>query len=227
MAGVVDSALIATLGLPTEHGRLEVRQDLQVSDMPDVYAGGGAAAVPDVTTPDHHFLDSQAHHPPRQSIGNQRRGQPRLRRAASLPSPRSRRSRLFRRGFAVANPLNIFALSGLAANVSTGSDHLYGDTSQRQAVGRTIAYLTSRCLPMHLRVAGSNAVLHCPDSRRVNGSHERRHPADSSLRTPLSHVLALWGTMIRMKPAIGVPETSRQRLIGSWPHGLCEVRSRP
>jgi NADH:quinone reductase (non-electrogenic) len=49
--GVSPSPLIATLGLPTERGRLRVGADLRVPEAPDVFAFGDAAAVPDLARP--------------------------------------------------------------------------------------------------------------------------------------------------------------------------------
>ncbi len=50
-AGVTPNPLIATLGLPTERGRLRVNADLSVPDCPDVFSCGDAASVPDLTRP--------------------------------------------------------------------------------------------------------------------------------------------------------------------------------
>lgn len=49
-AGVAASPLIAGLGLPTTKGRLVVDADLSVPGVPDVWAAGDAAAVPDLAT---------------------------------------------------------------------------------------------------------------------------------------------------------------------------------
>ena len=49
--GVTPSPLIETLGLPTERGRLVVGADLRVPGVPEVFAFGDAAAVPDLTRP--------------------------------------------------------------------------------------------------------------------------------------------------------------------------------
>ena len=47
-AGVAPSPLIATMGAPTNRGRLVVNPDLTVPDLPGVFALGDAAAVPDL-----------------------------------------------------------------------------------------------------------------------------------------------------------------------------------
>ena len=48
-AGVTASPLIGDLGLPTDHGRLVVDEQLRVPGHPDVCSLGDAAAVPDLT----------------------------------------------------------------------------------------------------------------------------------------------------------------------------------
>lgn len=48
-AGVAPSPLMATLGLPTTKGRLQVGADLRVPGHPELYALGDAASVPDLT----------------------------------------------------------------------------------------------------------------------------------------------------------------------------------
>lgn len=50
-AGVTPSAIVATAGLPTVHGRLSVEPNMRVTGYLDIYAAGDAAAVPDVTKP--------------------------------------------------------------------------------------------------------------------------------------------------------------------------------
>ncbi|MBB6119228.1 NAD(P)/FAD-dependent oxidoreductase [Nocardiopsis algeriensis] len=47
-AGVTPSPLMETLGKPTQRGRLEVDAELRVPGIPDVFALGDAAAVPDL-----------------------------------------------------------------------------------------------------------------------------------------------------------------------------------
>lgn len=50
-AGATPNPLVATLGLPTERGRLRVHADLSVPDQPEVFSFGDAASVPDLTRP--------------------------------------------------------------------------------------------------------------------------------------------------------------------------------
>ena len=52
-AGVVPNPLVGRLGLPTRRGRLAVEPDLSVPGVPDVWAAGVAAAVPDLATDGH------------------------------------------------------------------------------------------------------------------------------------------------------------------------------
>ncbi len=58
-AGVTPSPLIATLGLPTTKGRLNVDAYLRIPGQPRVYALGDAAAVPDLTAK----RDGSGHYP--------------------------------------------------------------------------------------------------------------------------------------------------------------------
>ena len=125
VAGVVANPLIATTGLPTEKGRLIVGPDLQVPGFEGVYAGGDAAAVPDVINPGK-ITPPTAQHAARQGKILARNV------AASLGygSARDYRHRDLGTvvdlgpGFAVADPLNIH-LSGLAAKFVTRLYHLY------------------------------------------------------------------------------------------------------
>jgi NADH dehydrogenase len=52
-AGVTANPLVATLGLPLDHGRLVVNATLDVPGYPQVFAIGDAAAVPDLTSTTH------------------------------------------------------------------------------------------------------------------------------------------------------------------------------
>jgi NADH:ubiquinone reductase (H+-translocating) len=142
VAGVVASPLIAATGLPTEKGRLKVGPDLRVPGTDGVYAGGDAAAVPDVTK--HATITPPtAQHAARQGKVLA------INVAASLGYGQSREYRHrdlgtvvdLGPGFAVANPLNI-QLSGLPAKVVTRAYHLYAipRTANRWAVA--MGYLT-------------------------------------------------------------------------------------
>ncbi len=143
VAGVVASPLITATGLPTEKGRLKVGADLQVPGFRGVYAGGDAAAVPDVTNPG-------AITPPTAQHAN-RQGRVLARNvAASLGYGSSRNYRHrdlgtvvdLGPGFAVANPLNI-QLSGLAAKFVTRLYHLYAIPRNANRWAVALGYLTN------------------------------------------------------------------------------------
>lgn len=142
VTGVTGAPLIQNLGLPTERGRLTVRADLQVPDHPEVFAGGDAAAVPDLTQPGK-ITPPTAQHATRQGKVLARNV------AASLGygTPKDYKHRNL--GLvvdlgpwhAVANPLNIH-LSGLPAKVVTRSYHLYAIPRGVNRWAVSLAYLT-------------------------------------------------------------------------------------
>lgn len=143
VAGVVANPLIAATGLPTEKGRLKVGPDLQVPGFDGVYAGGDAAAVPDVTNPGK-ITPPTAQHANRQGKTLARNV------AASLGygSAREYRHRDLGTvvdlgpGFAVANPLNV-QLSGLAAKLMTRLYHLYAIPRNANRWAVALGYLTN------------------------------------------------------------------------------------
>ncbi|MDI9896272.1 NAD(P)/FAD-dependent oxidoreductase [Rhodococcus sp. IEGM 1381] len=67
-AGVAPSPLIATLGLPTEKGRLVVGADMTVPGVPGVWAIGDAAAVPDLAADPSKPTAPTAQHAQRQGV---------------------------------------------------------------------------------------------------------------------------------------------------------------
>ena len=67
-AGVAPSPLIAKLGLPTEKGRLTVDADMSVPGVPDVWAIGDAAAVPDIAADPSKPTPPTAQHAQRQGV---------------------------------------------------------------------------------------------------------------------------------------------------------------
>jgi len=143
VAGVVASPLIATTGLPTVKGRLKVGSDLQVPGFNGVFAGGDAAAVPDVTKPGA-ITPPTAQHATRQGRVLARNV------AASLGYGRAREYRHrdlgtvvdLGPGFAVANPLNI-PLSGFAAKFVTRLYHLYAIPRNANRWAVALGYLTN------------------------------------------------------------------------------------
>jgi NADH dehydrogenase len=122
--GVSPSPLIATLGLPTERGRLRVGADLRVPEAPEVFAFGDAAAVPDLTRPGQ-LTGQTAQHAQRQGKLAARNV------AASLGFGKAVDYRHHDLGFAVdlggfdavASPLGV-SLAGLPGLVATRGYHL-------------------------------------------------------------------------------------------------------
>ena len=122
--GVTPSPLIETLGLPTERGRLVVGADLRVPGVPEVFAFGDAAAVPDLTQPGK-LTGQTAQHAQRQGKLAARNV------AASLGFGKAVDYRHRDLGFvvdlggfeAVASPLGV-ALGGLPGLVVTRGYHL-------------------------------------------------------------------------------------------------------
>ena len=150
VTGVTASPLIARLGLPLDHGRLVVHADLSVPGHPDVFAGGDAAAVPDLTNPGK-VTPPTAQHATRQGHALARNV------AASLGVGTAKAYRHRNLGLvvdlgphhAVADPLGIH-LAGLPAKVVTRAYHLYAlpRGANRLAVG--FGYLTDAVTPRPL-----------------------------------------------------------------------------
>lgn len=147
LTGVVASPLIASLGLPTQSGRLTVGAQLDVPDMPGVFAGGDAAAVADVAAPGR-ITPPTAQHATRQGKTLA------VNVAASLGygTPRNYRHRDLGTvvdlgpGYAVANPLSI-QLSGLPAKAVTRGYHLFAIPSAANRWAVFMAYLTALVFP--------------------------------------------------------------------------------
>ncbi|MFC0453311.1 NAD(P)/FAD-dependent oxidoreductase [Rhodococcus jostii] len=150
VTGVTAGPLIDTLGLPTEKGRLTVRPDLSVEGHPDVFAGGDAAAVPDLRNSGS-ITPPTAQHAVRQGRALARNV------AASLgigdAKPYTHRDMGLvvdlGPGFAVANPLNI-QLSGFLAKVVTRAYHLYAMPNAANRWAVALAYLTDLLFPRPL-----------------------------------------------------------------------------
>ena len=142
VTGVTAAPLIATLGLPTESGRLKVQTDFQVPGHPEVFAAGDAAAVPDVTQPGK-ITPPTAQHAIRQGrvLGDNV--------AASLGHGKRRQYKHRNLGLvvdlgphkAVANPLGI-QLSGFPAKFVTRAYHLYAIPRGVNRWAVSLAYLT-------------------------------------------------------------------------------------
>ncbi|MGE2836215.1 NAD(P)/FAD-dependent oxidoreductase [Mycobacterium sp. SMC-4] len=142
VTGVTGAPLIDGLGLDTERGRLKVGADLQVPGHPDVFAGGDAAAVPDLTKPGK-LTPPTAQHATRQGKVLARNV------AASLGYGTRKHYKHRDMGlvvdlgprYAVANPLNI-QLSGLPAKLVTRAYHLYAIPRFVNRWAVSLAYLT-------------------------------------------------------------------------------------
>ena len=142
VTGVTGAPLIETLGLPMEKGRLKVSEELEVPGHPGVFAGGDAAAVPDLTRPGQ-ITPPTAQHATRQGKALARNV------AASLGYGRTKPYKHRDMGLvvdlgphhAVANPLNVH-LSGFPAKVVTRAYHLYAIPRAVNRWAVALAYLT-------------------------------------------------------------------------------------
>jgi NADH dehydrogenase len=141
VTGVTPAPLIEKLGLPMEHGRLTVQPDLQVPNHPGVFAGGDAAAVPDLTDPGQ-VTPPTAQHAIRQGKVLARNV------AASLGYGTTKDYRHRNLGLvvdlgprhAVANPLNV-PLRGYAAKFFARAYHLYAIPRLANRWNVALAYL--------------------------------------------------------------------------------------
>lgn len=183
VAGVVASPLIAATGLPTEKGRLRVRSDLQVPGFDGVYAGGDAAAVPDVTNGGK-ITPPTAQHANRQGkvLGQNV--------AASLGYGRTRTYRHrdlgtvvdLGPGFAVANPLNIH-LSGLAAKLVTRLYHLYAIPRNANRWAVALGYVTNTLFARPLVSIGlaQSSLARFSASEEFMSTSPEMHPSDEQM----------------------------------------------
>ncbi|GAA3565610.1 NAD(P)/FAD-dependent oxidoreductase [Amycolatopsis ultiminotia] len=144
--GVRPDPLVSDLGLETDHGRIVVTTQLGVPGLPEVFACGDAAAVPDLTKPGS-VTAMTAQHAQRQGKLAGRNV------AASLGHGSPRAYRHHDLGFVVdlgagraaANPLHI-PLSGLPAKALTRAYHLLAMPGNRvrTVAGWLLALLTRR-----------------------------------------------------------------------------------
>jgi NADH:quinone reductase (non-electrogenic) len=132
--GVRADPLVDGLDLHTNRGRLVVDEYMAVPGIPDIYACGDCAAVPDLTRPGQ-ICGMTAQHAQRQGRRVARNV------AASLGTGKAKPYKHHDEGFlvdlgglaAAANPLNI-PLSGPAANAVTRSYHLSAMSGNRMRV---------------------------------------------------------------------------------------------
>ena len=145
--GVRPDPFVASLGLPTERGRLCVDATLRLPGHPEVYACGDAAAVPDLTRPGEHtaMTAQHAHRQGRLAAHNI---------IASYRGSGVRRYSHRDLGFmvdlggfdAAANPLHV-PLSGPLAAAVTRAYHLMSQPGNRSRVAAD--WLLDAALPRH------------------------------------------------------------------------------
>jgi NADH dehydrogenase len=171
VAGVEANPVVATLGVPLQDGRLVVRPDLSVPGHPEVFAGGDAAAVPDLTRPGQ-VTPPTAQHALRQGHALARNV------AAGLGIGRSRPYRHRDLGlvvdlgprYAVADPLGLH-LSGWPAKLVTRGYHLAALPHGPNRLGVALDWLTGLVAPrpavrlglVDSRRAGLGTGEHRPD----------------------------------------------------------------
>jgi NADH dehydrogenase len=154
VTGVTGAPVLNTLGLPLERGRLVVDANMGVPGHPEVFAGGDAAAVPDLTAPGK-ITPPTAQHATRQGKTLARNV------AASLgigrAAPYKHRDMGLvvdlGPGFAVANPLGV-QLSGLLAKAVTRAYHTYAVPRGVNRWAISLTYLTNAVTPRPLALLG-------------------------------------------------------------------------
>jgi NADH dehydrogenase len=166
--GVRPDPLAGTLSVPTDRGRIQVHETLEVRGHGDVFACGDCAAVPDVTRPGS-VTGMTAQHAQRQGRLVARNV------AASLAGQRLQPYEHHDLGFlvdlgarqAAANPLHI-PLSGLTAKTVTRGYHLFalpGNRTRTAADWTLNAIMPPRAVQLGLVDAG-RVPLECTEPRR-------------------------------------------------------------
>lgn len=154
VTGVTGAPVLGTLGLPMERGRLTVDAYLRVPGHPDVFAGGDAAAVPDLTEPGK-ITPPTAQHATRQ-------GKVLARNVAASLGLGTQAAYKHRDmglvvdlgpGFAVANPVGV-RLSGFPAKAVTRVYHTYALPRGINRWAITMTYLTTAVTPRPLTLLG-------------------------------------------------------------------------
>ncbi|NUS92884.1 MAG: FAD-dependent oxidoreductase, partial [Nocardia sp.] len=154
VTGVSGAPVLGTLGLPMERGRLTVDAHLRVPGHPEIFAGGDAAAVPDLTKPGK-ITPPTAQHATRQGKILARNV------AASLgigteAAYKHRDMGLvvdLGPGFAVADPMGV-RLSGFPAKVVTRAYHTYALPRGINRWAITVTYLTNAVTARPLTLLG-------------------------------------------------------------------------
>jgi NADH:quinone reductase (non-electrogenic) len=154
VTGVEGAPLLKTLGLELQKGRLVVDADLSVPGRRDVFAGGDAAAVPDLTKPGQ-ITPPTAQHASRQGKALARNV------AASLGIGATRDYRHrdmglvvdLGPGFAVANPVGV-QLSGRFAKAVARGYHVFAVPRGVNRWAVSLAYMTNLVTPRPLALLG-------------------------------------------------------------------------
>ncbi|MEU4312793.1 NAD(P)/FAD-dependent oxidoreductase [Nocardia sp. NPDC024068] len=154
VTGVTGAPVLGTLGLPMEGGRLVVEPDLRVPGRPDVFAGGDAAAVPDLTKPGK-ITPPTAQHATRQGKILARNVAASLGIGAAAVYKHRDMGLVvdLGPGFAVANPVGL-PLSGFPAKAVTRAYHTYAVPRGINRWAITMAYLTNAVTPRPLTLLG-------------------------------------------------------------------------
>lgn len=154
VTGVTGAPVLGTLGLPLEKGRLVVDAKLNVPGHPDVFAGGDAAAVPDLTKPGR-ITPPTAQHAMRQGKTLARNVAASLGIGAAADYKHRDLGLVVDLGprFAVANPMGI-RLSGLPAKAVTRAYHTIAVPRAVNRWAITVSYLTIAVTPRPLALLG-------------------------------------------------------------------------
>ncbi|WP_280430673.1 NAD(P)/FAD-dependent oxidoreductase [Nocardia brasiliensis] len=175
VTGVAGAPLLSTLDLPLERGRLAVDAQLGVPGHPDVFAGGDAAAVPDLTKPGK-ITPPTAQHATRQGKTLARNVAASLGIGTAAPYKHRDMGLVvdLGPGFAVANPMGIH-LSGRLAKVVTRVYHIYAVPRAVNRWAISLAYATNAVTPRALALLG----LVSPEEASFSGSEgiPSKHPA--------------------------------------------------
>ncbi|MFC8527456.1 NAD(P)/FAD-dependent oxidoreductase [Nocardia sp. NPDC057227] len=154
VTGVTGAPVLETLDLPLERGRLVVDAELRVPGHPSVFAGGDAAAVPDLTKPGE-ITPPTAQHASRQGKTLARNVAASLGIGTFAPYRHRDLGLVVDLGprFAVANPLGI-PLSGLLAKVVTRAYHTFAVPRGVNRWAIVMTYLTNTVTQRPLALLG-------------------------------------------------------------------------
>lgn len=154
VTGVTGAPVLSTLDLPMDRGRLVVDAELRVPGHPEVFAGGDAAAVPDLTQPGK-ITPPTAQHATRQGKVLARNVAASLGIGSAATYKHRDMGLVVDLGprFAVANPLGL-RLSGLLAKAVTRAYHTYAVPRGLNRWAITLTYLTNAVTPRPLTLLG-------------------------------------------------------------------------